>query len=387
VTEDGAAGRGSRLRTLSRSLVLTELATAGPLSQADLVRRTDLSRATVASIVSDLRGEGRITTRRAEVAAGRGRPPALLALAAGSRVVVGVDFGHSHLAVAIADLSGTLLAERRVPMAVHDSAPDALDRAAEMIDALLADVGSAAPPTAVVLGVPGPVDRRTGLLRSGTVLPGWEGLNPAAELAARTGLPVTAENDANLGAVGEHRFGAGRDVDDLMYVKVASGIGAGMVLGGRLYRGSRGTAGEIGHVQVREDGALCRCGSRGCLETVSSAEAALALLAPAHGHSMTVDDLIALAERGDPGTLRLLSDMGTAIGRVVAELAANLDPGLVIVGGGVATQTLVEGVSAAVHRYTQPYVSAELTVVEGALGVRAGLLGAVALAVQQAARD
>jgi predicted NBD/HSP70 family sugar kinase len=424
------------LRELSRGLVLRELARWGPLSQADVVRRTGLSRATVASIVTDLRAEGRLAppvrgddqsgdgeTGGAASAAGpgggngaavsegatrapgdrvsatresgdrvtagrrpgRGRPPALLQLAAGAHTVVGVDFGHSHLAVAVADRAGTVLAEDRVPLDVHASAPDALDRAAAMMRAQLDAAAVCEPPAAVVMGVPGPVDLRTGTLRSGTVLPGWEGLNPAGELSSRTGLPVTAENDANLGAVGEHRYGAVRGIDDVLYVKVSSGIGAGVILGGRLYRGSRGTAGEIGHVQVREDGALCRCGSRGCLETVSSADAALALLSPAHRRSMTVDDLIGLADRGDPGTVRLLTDMGTAIGRVVAALAANLDPAVVVVGGSVTAEALLDGISAAVRRYTQPYVSAELTVVRGALGARAGLLGAVSLAIQAAA--
>lgn len=385
MTEADRPGRPSRLRELSRSLVLTELSRAGALSQADLVRATGLSRATITSIVTELRTDGRLETTHGTQPIGRGRPPALLRLCAGGDVVVAVDFGHSHLTVAVADLTGATLAEQRVPMDVHRSPDDALDSAAAMVSQLLAHTQIGHPPAHVVMGVPGPIDQRTGRLRSGTVLPTWEGLDAGSELARRIGCRVTAENDANLGAIGEHRFGAGRGVDDLMFVKVSSGIGAGILLGGQLYRGSRGTAGEIGHVQVREDGALCRCGSRGCLETVSSADAALALLAPAHGRDMSVEDLLTLAAAGDPGTVRLLTDMGTAIGRVIAALAASLDPALVVIGGAVATDALVDGISAAVHRYTQPYVSAETVVVRGTLGERASLLGAAALAIETVA--
>jgi predicted NBD/HSP70 family sugar kinase len=200
---------------------------------------------------------------------------------------------------------------------------------------------------------------------------------------------VHLENDANLGAVGEHAFGVARGVEDLLYVKVSSGIGAGMILNGRLYRGSRGTAGEIGHVQVSDDGAICRCGSRGCLETFSSSDAALALLRAAHGPDLSIEDVLRIVRAGDPGAVRLFTDMGTAIGRVVAAVSANLDPRMIVVGGQVVDDPgpLLDGISAAVRRYTQPYVSSLLTVVGGTLGARAGLLGAVALAIEAATTD
>lgn len=476
--QDSRSGRGSRLRELSRSLVLHELAAAGGLSQSEIGRRTGLSRATIASIVAELREEGRVEIRRGGSGegstggngydggpgdtggsggagdtagssggpgsggsggrsrrgngSGRGRPAALVRLAAESRTVVGVDFGHSHVAVAVADLNGTVLAERREAMDVHNNADLSLDRAAEIITALIAEVDAGDPPAMVAVGVPGPVALdpdesgaddgpvpmgaygslppvgfpgqlgsdgafggsthgdgggapRSGRVCAGTVLPTWAGYDPAAEIARRTSLTVMAENDASLGALGEHRFGVGRGIENLVFVKVSSGIGTGLILNGRLYRGSRGASGEIGHVQVRDDGALCRCGSRGCLETVSSADAALALLAPAHGRTMTIADLSALEEAGDPGVIRLLSDMGDAIGKVITVVAANLDPGLVIMGGSMARKALVDSVGSAIDRYTQPYVASEMTVVAASLGERASLMGAVALAIQQAA--
>lgn len=393
--------------------MLSELATTGPQTQADLVRASGLSRATVASIVDELRAEGRISLRNGPKASGRGRPPALVQLATGSDVVIGVDFGHSHLSIAVADLTGTILAERGEPMDVHHAAEESLDRAAALIADVVRDLadpgaGRVAAPAAASdavpahrvvmmgIGVPGPIEVPQGAsagtggtpsvrVCAGTVLPSWAGYDPAAELTGRTGIPAIAENDANLGALGEQRFGAGRGLDNIVFVKVSSGIGTGLVLGGRLYRGSRGAAGEIGHVQVREDGALCRCGSRGCLETVSSADAALALLAPAHGRPMSADDLFELEAAGDPGVLRLLTDMGTAIGRVIAVVAANLDPSMVIVGGSMARDALVGSVAAAINRYNQPYVAADMRVVPAGLGERASLMGSIALAINAAA--
>lgn len=395
MSEPLRAARGSRLRDLSRTLVLRELSDAGPQTQASLVRATGLSRATVASIIDELRATGRVDISTDAKPHGRGRPPALVHLANDTHIVLGVDFGHAHLSVAAADLTGAILAERHEPMDVHHAAEESLDRAAALIAELLDEISGndiADKPVMVGVGVPGPIEIARpsgsgalgGRVCAGTVLPSWAGYDPAAELAKRTGLAVLAENDANLGALGEQRFGVGRGVENVVFVKVSSGIGTGLILGGRLYRGSRGASGEIGHVQVREDGALCRCGSRGCLETVSSADAALALLAPAHGRTMTVADLFALEAAGDPGVLRLLADMGTAIGRVIAVIAANLDPNMVIVGGSMARSALVNSVAAAIKRFNQPYVAADMRVAAAELGERASLMGAIALAISAA---
>lgn len=385
--ERRGAGRASPLRDASRRLILETLSAGTPISQVDLVRTTGLSRSTVASVVAELTAEDRLVTTGRGHLDGRGRPPKLLALAAGTGVVAALDLGHAHLGVAVADLAGTVLSERRVPMDIDSSADAAVDAGVQLLREMLVEHHDSGRPKSVVIGVPGPVRRSTGHLLSGTILPGWVGSQPAEDFAAALGQPVILENDANLGAVGEHVYGRGRGVRDLMFVKVSTGIGAGMILNGSLYRGSRGTSGEIGHVQVSEDGALCRCGSRGCLETISSADAALGLLRQAHGRELTLEDALQIVADGDPGAVRLFTDMGTAIGRVIAAVAANLDPELVIIGGPLASNPgpLLDGISAAVRRYTQPYVSVQLVVAAGELGSRASLLGAVATAVQVAA--
>src|SRR6202008_4320211 len=148
---------------------------------------------------------------------------------------------------------------------------------------------------------------------------GWAGLHAARELGRRLGVPVTVDNDANLGALAEASLGAGRGMGEVVYVKVSSGIGAGLVLGGRLHHGATGIAGEIGHVQVRADGAVCRCGNRGCLETVASGPALLSVLRPAHDEELTVAGMLELAIAGDLGTLRVLNDAGRAIGHALGD--------------------------------------------------------------------
>ena len=171
---------------------------------------------------------------------------------------------------------------------------------------------------AVGMCIPAPLDRRSARIRTG-IMPGWQGLLPGEELERRLGVPVHADNDANLGALAELHHGIARGRHDVIYLKVASGVGAGIILGGRLHRGASGIAGEIGHVQVGEDGHVCRCGNRGCLETMVSAARLLELLQPAYDTPLTMERLLALDVEGDAGVRRVLTDAGRTIGRAVAD--------------------------------------------------------------------
>jgi predicted NBD/HSP70 family sugar kinase len=237
------------------------------------------------------------------------------------------------------------------------------------------------------MGLPGPVDVRTGTVGSSVILPGWAGLRAGAELARRLELPVEVDNDANLGARAEVAYGAGRGYSDVVYVKAASGIGAGIVLGGRLHRGVTGIAGEVGHVQVRSEGDVCRCGNRGCLETIASMGALLALLRPAHG-DLGVKGLLQLLDASDFGARRVVNDAGRAIGRVLADVANTLNPEAIVVGGELSSAgaPLLDGIRESVDRYAQPGVAESVRVVPGELGERAELLGALALVVQDTDR-
>ncbi len=199
-------------------------------------------------------------------------------------------------------------------------------------------------------------------------------------------VPVFADNDANLGALAELNNGAARGASDLVYVKVASGVGAGIVLGGRLHRGATGIAGEIGHVQVGEDGQVCRCGNRGCLETIVSAPRIADLLDPAYDEPLSTARVLELDVAEDAGVRRVLSDAGRTIGRALADLCNSLNPELVVVGGSLGTsESLLAGVRASIDRYAQPDTAAAVRVAAAELGDHAEVTGAIALAVARVA--
>ena len=220
------------------------------------------------------------------------------------------------------------------------------------------------------------------------ILPGWAGLRPAAELERRVGIHVDVDNDANLGALAEIAFGAARGARDVIYIKVASGIGAGIVIGGNLQRGSTGVAGELGHVLADPDGRVCRCGNRGCLETVAAAPALTDLLRTSRGGDVTTRTMVALAQEGDLGARRVLDDAGRAIGRALAVLVNCLNPERIVVGGelGTAGDWLLEGIRESLGRYALPRAVEAVSVVAGVLGDRAEVLGALSLVISDTQR-
>jgi predicted NBD/HSP70 family sugar kinase len=194
-------------------------------------------------------------------------------------------------------------------------------------------------------------------------------------------VPAWAENDANLAALGEAHFGSGRGFEDLLYLKIVVGVGAGIVLGGRLHRGAGGLAGELAHLHIKEDGPVCACGGRGCLMTQFSSPRLVDLVQSAHTHPLTLQDVLTLAEQGDPGVQRVLSDLGRTIGRSLADLCVYLNPAAIIVDGmlGSAAEPVIAGIRQMLQRYVQP-LAADVTLVRGELGATAEVLGAVALA-------
>src|SRR2546430_11386859 len=241
-------GEGSLagLRARNRQRVMEILRMHGQISQADIARATGLSRTTVSTLIAELKGAGLVAdvdTRSAQ--ASGGRPGVQLVLRNPAHVVVGIDFGHSHVAIAVADLGHNVLAERRYDLDVNREAARALDVAAAMFAEVLSEVAvERSSVLGVGMGVPGPPDRAHGTAGSATILPGWVGLRIASEMEQRLGIPVQIENDANLGALAELTWGAGRDCSNFAYIKAATGIGAGIVIDGRLLRGATGTAGE-----------------------------------------------------------------------------------------------------------------------------------------------
>lgn len=376
-------GSQSSLHRANLERVVRAVRLAGSLTQAEIARSTGLSAATVSNIVRELQESGTVSVTPTSAGGRRARA---VSLSGDAGIVIGVDFGHTHLRVAVGNLAHQVLAEESEPIDVDASAAEGLDRAEDLVKRLLADTGAPAEKTVGVgLGVPGPIDVETGALGSTAILPGWAGTNPREDLADRLGVPVYVDNDANLGALGELVWGAGRGAKDLAYIKVASGVGAGLVINGQIYRGPGGTAGEIGHITLDEAGPVCRCGNRGCLETFTAGRYILGLLAASHGPDLTVERMVQLAREGDPGCRRVIADVGRHIGSGVASLCNLLNPSRVVLGGDLAEagELVLDPISESVSRYAIPSAARQLTLVSGALGSRAGVLGALALVLSE----
>jgi glucokinase-like ROK family protein len=376
-------GSQSSLHRANLERVVRAVRMAGSLTQAEIARTTGLSAATVSNIVRELKESG--TVQVTPTSAG-GRRARAVSLSGDAGAVVGVDFGHSHLRVAVGNLAHQVLAEEAEPIDVDASAAEGFDRAEQLVHRLIASTGIAREKLiGVGLGVPGPIDVETGELGSTSILPGWSGTHPREELAARLGVPVYVDNDANLGALGEQVWGNGRGAADLAYIKVASGVGAGLVINGQIYRGPGGTAGEIGHITLDESGPVCRCGNRGCLETFTAARYVLPLLYSSHGTDLTMARVVQLAREGDPGCRRVVADLGRHIGSGVANLCNLLNPSRVVLGGDLAEagDVVLGPVRDSVARYAIPSAARQLTVVPGTLGGRAEVLGALALVLSE----
>jgi predicted NBD/HSP70 family sugar kinase len=373
-----------QLRELNRLRLLDVLRREGTLDRAELVRQTGLSRATVSALVRDCVARGVIVEDRERTEANRrGRRSTRLRLDPSAGAALGVDFGHRHIRVALADLTSTVLAERRVDLDVDSGAAAALDTAAGLVSELLTEARiDRSRVLGVGMGLPGPIDRRTGTVESASILVGWTGLRPGNELARRLDLPVRLENDANLGALGEFVHGAGREAADMVYVKISSGVGAGLVLEGSLHTGARGIAGELGHVAVVPGGALCRCGNRGCLETVASTAALLRRLEPVHGAGLTMQRLLALVEDGDRAATEAVTEAGGFVGRALAALCTALNPAAIVIGGdlGAACALLLDTIGAELRR-TAIAGAEQIPVRPAILADRAEVLGAIALAL------
>ena len=374
------------LKDRNRLRVISVLRAQGQISQADIARATGLSRTTVSTLIGELKASGFVTDVHEKGSHTRGgRPGAQLVLQDPGQIVAGIDFGHSHVSVALADLAHNVLSERKRDLDVTHLAAAAFDAAAEMFVEMVSglpvdrrNVVSAG------IGIPGPVDRPRGRAGSATILPGWAGLRIAYEMGERLRVPVEIENDANLGALAELTWGAGKDCSSFAYIKAATGIGAGIVIDSRVLHGATGTAGEIGHTTLDEAGALCYCGNRGCLETVASGPAILQLVGPIGGENLTLSRLVELALDGDLRCRRAISDAGREIGVAVAGLCNLINPERIIVGGLLSRtgDVLLQPMRESLRRHSVQAAAESVEVRPAVFVERAELLGALALALQ-----
>jgi predicted NBD/HSP70 family sugar kinase len=359
-------------RTVQRLLAFLEV--SGPLTRAELADLAGLPPTTVAGAVADLLHAGLLTDIEPAPRPGQaGRPPRAVALTAAPGVVALVGVRHRGLRTSLASVGGGVLSDRSEPVPTGEADPGAvLEPASAMV---LEDLRAVGVPrerlAAVVLSVPHPRPSS----------------RPAAPLGERLGVPMLVENDANLGALGEAGFGVGRGLESFVYVMLGRGVGAGLVFGGRLHRGASGFAGELAHVQVREqeDGPLCVCGGRGCLARVVG-PSLRDFVETAYAERLTVPEVFSLATDHEPGVRRLFADLGRTVGRPLADLCTMLDPAAVIVDGslGAAGEPVMAGIREAIDRHAAPAVADSVRVLSGELGERAELLGAVALVRQRA---
>ncbi len=376
--------------------LLALLARAGQASRADLARDLALPKATVADLVARLLDQGRIVAGAAPAdRQGRGRPAQSLALAGPPPAVAVITWSAGQLGCGLVTLSGQVLAEGVLVRELATEAPPS-GQAVAGLRSLAAAAGYPVDAlAAVVLSVPAPYQRGVGTALTvpaadagGPRRAGWAGHELADDLATQAGATVLVENDANLGALGEHAFGAGVGHPDQVYVKFGqASVGAGLIIGGRLHRGARGFAGELAHVQVADGGPVCACGGRGCLIRTINTQM-IELAQPAYEQPLTYRAVLGLAEAGDIGMQRLLGDFGRAIGRPLADACTLLNPDLLVLDSsiGPAARYILAGLREAIELHACPLMSATAGVVPGALGHRAELLGAVVLAGQETAR-
>jgi predicted NBD/HSP70 family sugar kinase len=370
------------MRELNRLRLLQELRDATVADRGELARRTGLSRATISSLVGDCIASGAIAEQPAPDPGGSaGRPSSPLRLDPRAAAVLGIDFGHRHVRVAVADLAGAILAERRVDLDVHAGAHAALDTTTALVTPMLAETGfDRRRVLGAALGLPAPVNARTGTVQNSAILAEWESILPGPELEQRLGVPVATANDADLGALGEFAYGAGRGIEDLLYVKVSTGIGAGLILGGALHTGATGIAGEIGHLGVDPEGVICICGNRGCLETVACADALRRAVAPVHGRGITLRQLLKLAGEGDRSVHDAVASAGGLIGDALAALCTGLNPAAIVIGGelGAECEPLRAAIEETIRARALP-PTGDVPVLRASLGERAEVLGATAL--------
>ena len=348
------------------------------VSQAQIARTTGLAPATVSNIVRDLTTAGLV-----EISVGAGRRGSTVRIARAAGTVVGIDVGHRHLRVAVADMAGAVLARRTLEVPPDHSQADALVDLEHLVKDVLTSVGgSLADVHCIGMGIPAPINN-DGVVMSSAILPSWVGVKAPALVSAHFDKPTYVDNDANLGALAEHRRGSGRGHGDMVFVKVSSGVGAGLIIDGEVYRGANGTAGEIGHLPLDEQGPLCRCGSRGCLEAYTSSAVAEALLLP-HMPESTIDQMISAAGAGHLAARRTFEDAGLHLGWGLAMLANVTNPDTIVVGGDMvrAGELFLEPVRTGLRRHALSSVGDETEVVAAQLGDQASLIGAVLLALE-----
>ncbi|AIQ76557.1 ROK family protein [Paenibacillus odorifer] len=366
-------GDQALVKKINKSIVLHTIRRNSPLSRAKVSEMTGLNKATVSNLVAELCAQELVT----EVGPGQssgGRKPLMLHFNSMAGSVIGIELRVKQLTAVLCDLSGGILFESDFSLDNH-----ALPYVLERMKKIISDLIDKAPesPYGIVgigVGVPGMVDENGVVLFAPNL--GWEMVDLRGILEGEFAVPVTIDNEANAGAQGELNFGAAKDVRHLLYISAGSGIGSGIIIGGELYKGARGYAGETGHMTIEAKGKPCSCGSRGCWELYASektydhSEFSL----PAH----TTQELVRYAAAGQEDALRHFSSMGEYLGIGVTNLINSFNPELIVIGGALseAEAWLGEPLRGVVAERTLPYHKQQLEITFSKLGSRGTMIGA-----------
>jgi glucokinase-like ROK family protein len=367
-------------------------------SRSELIERSGLSRAVVTQRVNELLARGFVIETAAPSTGGR--PPKQLVFRADAGHVLVADVGATSIDVALADATGTILARAGERADVSAGPEVVLGRIDTLFERLLREHQAPGELWGLGIGVPGPVEFRTGHPISPPIMPGWEGYGVRERFSQRHGVPVWVDNDVNIMALGERRSGIAHDHDNFIYVKVGTGIGSGIVSNGRIHRGALGSAGDIGHIQVVGDGSqVCRCGKVDCLEALAggAAVAREGMLLAQRGESerlatiltergeVTARDVVRAARVGDTAALGLLNRSATLVGQTLAGLANFFNPSLIVIGGGVAHagDAYLATIRQVIYARSTALATRELLVQLSHLGNRAGVIGAASMVLDE----
>lgn len=375
----------------------------GGVSRADLARQMDLTRAAITTIINDLIAEGLVRETdesQDSIPASSGRRPIMLEMNPQRSNIVGIDMGATHLSVVVSDFSAHILAEIETPFDIKNSPASCLDEIDIRVRQLLNQMNIRLENIlAIGVGVPGPVVAKLGGVSAPPIMPGWDNFPIRDSLQSCWQIPVAVGNDAELGALGEWAYGAGRGEPNLAYIKVGTGIGAGLLVDGRIYKGATGSAGEIGHITIQENGPLCSCGNHGCLEALSGGNAIatrareavqagrrtqLALIDPTE--KITAQQVAEAARLGDLVAQQIISAAGNHLGVAIASLVNLFNPGMVVIGGGVAQlgDLLLDPIRQAVRERSLRSAAQAVRISTSVLGRRSTSIGAVVQAIDLA---
>lgn len=348
-------GSQTSLREANRSALLSYIRRFGAITQIELAEATGLSTATVSTLVRQLVSEGRLCT---ESTIRNGRRATLVTLARRTGISVGLCINKHALNLVFIDYELNIIAERTLLLPKQHVPDVTLERAIRLINETLANINASAKEVVGIgIAITAPIDKRSHTVVIPGIMPHWNNVDIIAPLQAVFKIPVSLDNASNCCAVWESRAGVATKTTDFIYISADDGIGASIMADGKIWRGVTGMAGEIGHIQVDPLGSICACGNRGCLNTFVNEERITSLLSVTHGN-LTIEDLVHLANEGDPGCRRIIADTAIRIGTVTAELCTSVDPEIVVIGGLLVQSgsIFVDAFTESLHRLLFPDV-------------------------------